>query len=155
MVKSLFILVICFSIFNCNCTVHFCRYVRLVEGDIHDSMTLHQSNEDGRYSRRVTSTKHHVRDIFIPPHLYGQLVQHEKGFQLLVKEGKLHNLFHVRTLHSPDASVMFITCLAGFIVHEVCWRGVVTIVFICLIGVNTQIPLWQVLQLYFFFTFLG
>ena len=97
-----------------------CRYVRLVEGDIHDSMTLHQSNEDGRYSRRVTSTKHHVRDIFIPPHLYGQLVQHEKGFQLLVKEGKLQNLFQVRTFHSPDASVMFITYLTGFIVHEVC-----------------------------------
>ncbi|XP_021912957.1 rapamycin-insensitive companion of mTOR isoform X2 [Zootermopsis nevadensis] len=69
------------------------RYVRLVEGDIHDSLTLHQCGEDGRYSRRVTGAKHYVRDVFIPPHLYGQLVQHEKGFQLLVKEGKLHNLF--------------------------------------------------------------
>ncbi|XP_069677672.1 rapamycin-insensitive companion of mTOR isoform X2 [Periplaneta americana] len=69
------------------------RYVRLVEGDIHDSLTLHQRGEDGRYSRRVTSAKHSVRDVYIPPHLYGQLVQHEKGFQLLVKEGKLQNLF--------------------------------------------------------------
>jgi hypothetical protein len=33
--------------------------------------------------------------------LYGQLVQHEKGFQLLVKEGKLHNLFQVRNTSQP------------------------------------------------------
>ncbi|CAG2069414.1 unnamed protein product, partial [Timema podura] len=69
------------------------RYVRLVEGDIHDSFTLHQRGEDGRYSRRITNAKHSIRDVFVPPHLYGQLVQHDKGFQLLLKEGKLENIF--------------------------------------------------------------
>ncbi|XP_063227632.1 rapamycin-insensitive companion of mTOR [Bacillus rossius redtenbacheri] len=71
------------------------RYVRLVEGEIHDSFTLHQRGEDGRYSRRVTSAKHAVRDVFVPPHLYGQLVQHDKGFQLLLREGRLDSLFQV------------------------------------------------------------
>nr|CAD7403074.1 unnamed protein product [Timema cristinae] len=72
------------------------RYVRLIEGDIHDSFTLHQRGEDGRYSRRITNAKHCIRDVFVPPHLYGQLVQHDKGFQLLLKEGKLENIFQVQ-----------------------------------------------------------
>ncbi|XP_066994227.2 rapamycin-insensitive companion of mTOR [Anabrus simplex] len=69
------------------------RYVRLVEGELHDSLTLHQRGEDGHYSRRVTSAKHCVRDVYVPPHLYGQLVQHERGMQLLVREGRLSPLF--------------------------------------------------------------
>ncbi|KAJ9598512.1 hypothetical protein L9F63_010802, partial [Diploptera punctata] len=69
------------------------RYVRLVEGEIHNSLTLHQRDEDGRYSRHISNMKPLVRDVFIPPHLYGQLVQHEQGFKLLIKEGKLQTLF--------------------------------------------------------------
>lgn len=31
------------------------RYVRLVEGDISDTLTLHQRDEDGKYERVVSN----------------------------------------------------------------------------------------------------
>lgn len=31
------------------------RYVKIIEGEISDSLTLHQKNEDGRYERAVSN----------------------------------------------------------------------------------------------------
>lgn len=72
-----------------------CRYVRLVEGELHDSLTLHQRGEDGRYSQRVTSARHYVKDVLVPPHLYGQLVQHSAGLSVLKQDVHLPKLFQV------------------------------------------------------------
>lgn len=70
------------------------RYVRIVEEELHDSLTLHQRNEDGHYNRRISSSKTVFRKhIFVPPHLYGQLVQYTKGFNMLVEMGNLNLLF--------------------------------------------------------------
>lgn len=70
------------------------RYVRIVEEELHDSLTLHQRNEDGHYNRRISSIKTVFRkDIFIPPHLYGQLVQYTKGYHLLCEYGHLQQMF--------------------------------------------------------------
>ncbi|XP_050303046.1 rapamycin-insensitive companion of mTOR [Anthonomus grandis grandis] len=67
------------------------RYVKIVEGDLYDSLTLHQRNEDGLYDRRVsnlTGVKNNYRkDVILQPHLYGQLNQHAEGFQLLTRNG--------------------------------------------------------------------
>lgn len=68
------------------------RYVGLIEGDLHDSVTLHQRNEDGKYTRRLTNAKHKWKDVFIYPHLYGELSQHEKGFQALIQNGHIFKM---------------------------------------------------------------
>lgn len=71
------------------------RYVGLIEGDLHDSVTLHQRNEDGKYTRRLTNAKHKWKDVFVYPHLYGELSQHEKGFQALVQNGFIFKMMQV------------------------------------------------------------
>lgn len=71
------------------------RYVHLVEAEILDSLTLHQRSEDGRYDRRHSSQARWPgvkRDIYIPPHLYGQLAQHEQGYSALVEAACLPSL---------------------------------------------------------------
>lgn len=71
------------------------RYVHLVEAEISDSLTLHQRSEDGRYDRRHTSISRWSgvrRDIYIPPHLFGQLAQHEQGWSALVDSNVLNSL---------------------------------------------------------------
>ncbi|XP_030749931.1 rapamycin-insensitive companion of mTOR [Sitophilus oryzae] len=74
------------------------RYVKLVEGDISDSLTLHQRNEDGKYDRRVsgaTGSRTNRKDIFLPPHLYGQLNEHSEGFQLLIATGSINSMIEL------------------------------------------------------------
>ncbi|KAK3927944.1 Rapamycin-insensitive companion of mTOR [Frankliniella fusca] len=68
------------------------RYVRFVEGEIHDALSLHQRGEDGHYNRRVSSAKHIVKDVFVPPHLYGQLTQLPQGRKLLFHDPRVQSL---------------------------------------------------------------
>lgn len=71
------------------------RYVHLVEAEILDSLTLHQRSEDGRYDRRHSSISRWPgvrRDIYIPPHLFGQLSQHEQGYSTLIDSNCLNPL---------------------------------------------------------------
>ncbi|KRT81894.1 hypothetical protein AMK59_5583, partial [Oryctes borbonicus] len=66
------------------------RYVRIVEGEISDALTLHQRGEDGRYDKRSSSSRSTTRkEIFLPPHIYGQLSKHEEGFQMLLDHGSI------------------------------------------------------------------
>lgn len=78
-----------------------CRYVSIIEGDLHDSLTLHQRNEDGRYSKRITYAKYKVKDVFVYPHLYGELSKHEKGFQALVENGHIFKMAQVKLYSCP------------------------------------------------------
>lgn len=61
------------------------RYVELIEGEIHDSLTRRQRGENGCYLRRSTNVLALPKDVFVPPHLIGQLVKHELGVQLLLR----------------------------------------------------------------------
>ncbi|KAG5892421.1 hypothetical protein JTB14_003357 [Gonioctena quinquepunctata] len=72
------------------------RYVKLVEGDISDALTLHQRNEDGKYDKRSSSLRNtNRRDVFLPPHIYGQLSQHALGFKLLIEQGQTEKMIEV------------------------------------------------------------
>ncbi|XP_043271902.1 rapamycin-insensitive companion of mTOR isoform X2 [Venturia canescens] len=71
------------------------RYVGLVEGQIHDSMTRRQRDENGTYLRRSTNMLVQPKDIFVPPHLIGQLVQHELGVQLILRRNVLQRFARI------------------------------------------------------------
>lgn len=62
----------------------YCRYVRMMQLAIADSITQHQRGEDGAYGRR-TGSRHVVHDVFLMPHLYGSLTQHREGFAALMQ----------------------------------------------------------------------
>lgn len=73
-----------------SATISIYRYVKIIEGDTADVLTLHQRGEDGRYDKRTSSVRAANRkDLFLPPHLYGQLSKHPTGYQMLVDNGSL------------------------------------------------------------------
>lgn len=73
------------------------KYVKLMEAELLDSLTLHQRSEDGRYDRRHSTVRAGAnvarKDVYVLPHLYGQLVQHAHGRATLVHSGTLQPLF--------------------------------------------------------------
>ncbi|XP_024946921.1 rapamycin-insensitive companion of mTOR [Cephus cinctus] len=71
------------------------RYVGLVEEDIHDSLTRRQRGEDGNYHRRTSNILPTPRDVFTPPHLIGQLAQHDSGMQLLIRRNVVQRFARV------------------------------------------------------------
>ena len=97
-------ILITFPSLSCHSSMNFflcfllLRYVRFIEGEIHDALSLHQRGEDGHYSRRVSSAKHLVKDVFIPPHFYGQLSQLPDGLKLLHQDARVHSLLKVSTV---------------------------------------------------------
>lgn len=72
------------------------KYVKQIEGEISDGLTLHQRGEDGSYDKRTSSTKNIARkDLFLPPHLYGQLSKHNNGLVNLIEYGSIDKLIQV------------------------------------------------------------
>lgn len=71
------------------------RYVGLVESEIHDALTRRQRDETGSYQRRTSSSPIVPRDTFAPPHLIGQLAQHELGMQLLLRRNVIQRFARV------------------------------------------------------------
>ncbi|XP_014226936.1 rapamycin-insensitive companion of mTOR [Trichogramma pretiosum] len=71
------------------------RYAGLIECEIHDSLTRRQRDENGCYLRRMSGTPHSPKDVYIPPHLIGQLVQHDLGLQLLLRRNILQRFSRV------------------------------------------------------------
>ncbi|XP_018050285.1 PREDICTED: rapamycin-insensitive companion of mTOR isoform X3 [Atta colombica] len=72
------------------------RYVGLVEGEIHDALTYRQRDESGSYQRRPTNDVVIMpRDIYVPPHLIGQLAQHDLGMQLLLRRNVIQRFARV------------------------------------------------------------
>nr|XP_023027367.1 rapamycin-insensitive companion of mTOR [Leptinotarsa decemlineata] len=85
------------------------RYVKLVEGDISDALTLHQRNEDGKYDKRSSSLRNsNRRDVFLPPHLYGQLSQHSHGFELLLNKGQTEKMIEIvrKARYNTDENII-------------------------------------------------
>ena len=75
-------------------TLVWCRYVRMMQLAIADSITQHQRGEDGAYGRR-TGSKHVVHDVFLMPHLYGSLTQHREGFAALMQHDAVKTMVQV------------------------------------------------------------
>ncbi|XP_076278672.1 rapamycin-insensitive companion of Tor isoform X2 [Lasioglossum baleicum] len=71
------------------------RYVGLIEGEIHDCLTRRQRDETGSYHRRTTNVPMTPHDIFILPHLVGQLAQHDLGMQLLLRRNVIQRFARV------------------------------------------------------------
>lgn len=70
------------------------RYVLIVEGELHDQLTLHQRHEDGHYKTRLTNdlSRNHIPTVCLPPHLYSQMAVHDNGFQTIVKDVYFQNI---------------------------------------------------------------
>ncbi|XP_076355898.1 rapamycin-insensitive companion of Tor isoform X1 [Tachypleus tridentatus] len=71
------------------------KYVKIVEDTLNEGFTHHRRGEDGTYGRSSTSIRVSVRSSFVPPHMYGQLAQHQDGLDFLVQSDCLHPLFNV------------------------------------------------------------
>ncbi|XP_003700779.2 rapamycin-insensitive companion of Tor isoform X1 [Megachile rotundata] len=71
------------------------RYVGLIEGEIHDSLTRRQRDETGSYHRRTTNVPITPHNVFILPHLLGQLAQHDLGMQLLLRRNVIQRFARV------------------------------------------------------------
>ncbi|CAD6237301.1 GSCOCG00002240001-RA-CDS [Cotesia congregata] len=80
------------------------NYVQLIDGEIHDSLTRRQRDENGIYMRRSTNMVLMPRDIFIPSHLIGQLVQHESGIQLIMRRNVLQRFARIIQRFRTDIS---------------------------------------------------
>ncbi|XP_025081196.1 rapamycin-insensitive companion of mTOR-like [Pomacea canaliculata] len=70
------------------------RYVHIVEEMLNEALTTYEKPNRGMFMRR-SMLKGPKKDVFLPTHLYGQLVQHEEGLELLKKEGGIHEYFSV------------------------------------------------------------
>lgn len=67
-----------------------------MESEASDTLTLHQRGEDGRYDKRLSSLKVTSRkDLFFPPHIYGQLTKHSEGFNVLLEHGSIEKYIQV------------------------------------------------------------
>lgn len=66
---------------------------------MHDALSQYQRGDDGRYRKRITGGKAKLKDVIVPPHLYGQLVQHSPGFTLLLKQENVRKLIEVCENH--------------------------------------------------------
>lgn len=78
----------------------FYRYVELVEVLVRDSVSTLRRGEDGRYPKRASRDQEQSRfvDIYVPPHLYGQLVQHKDGLDAMLEYGDIDSLIEVSWL---------------------------------------------------------
>lgn len=67
------------------------EYVRHVEELLNDGFSHHQHTLDQTYGRR-TQEAHKLRNVFVPPHLYGQLAQTPEGVKMLMHEEALKDM---------------------------------------------------------------
>ncbi|XP_054724795.1 rapamycin-insensitive companion of mTOR-like [Uloborus diversus] len=82
--------------------VYNLKYVKVVEDLLNEAFTHHRRSESGTYGRRSSDICHAVRNVYLPPHIYGELVQHPEGFEVLEKQDVLSNLY--QTVQNPDFS---------------------------------------------------
>lgn len=72
------------------------KYVLFVESETHASLTLHTKNEEGYYSTRNSLHQRQViTSTILPCHLYGALVQTQRGISYLQKHGNVSQLLDV------------------------------------------------------------
>ncbi|XP_067137023.1 rapamycin-insensitive companion of mTOR isoform X2 [Centruroides vittatus] len=71
------------------------KYVKIVEEYLNEALTCHHKGEDGTYGRRSSNVRREICTAFVPPHMYGQLVRHKEGFELLLNEDCLSPLYDI------------------------------------------------------------
>ncbi|XP_023229474.1 rapamycin-insensitive companion of mTOR-like [Centruroides sculpturatus] len=71
------------------------KYVKIVEEYLNEALTCHHKGEDGTYGRRSSNVRREICTAFIPPHMYGQLVRHKEGLELLLNEDCLSPLYDI------------------------------------------------------------
>ncbi|ESO86448.1 hypothetical protein LOTGIDRAFT_129240 [Lottia gigantea] len=69
------------------------KYVLYVEELLNEALTTYEKTYHGSFTRR-SILKRPKKEVFLPTHLYGQLVQHEEGFDLLQKQDCIQEYFH-------------------------------------------------------------
>ncbi|XP_046679270.1 rapamycin-insensitive companion of mTOR-like isoform X3 [Homalodisca vitripennis] len=101
------------------------KYVCIVEGELADGLTLVERNEDGRYSSRLSNTKRVPGDVYVPPHLYGQLTQHPAGLNLLLAHENIPKLVQVvlQGLCGSDNEIMDLKAAVWALGHLSCSTG--------------------------------
>ncbi|CAH1775574.1 unnamed protein product [Owenia fusiformis] len=68
------------------------KYVKIVEEKLNEAFTTYERASDGSYTR-VSGKQIGGRAVYVPVHLYGQLIQHKEGAQLLEKQSYLSGYF--------------------------------------------------------------
>lgn len=68
------------------------KYVLLIEGDLHSSLTLHSRGEEKTHLKRVSFHRTNGIPPNILPHLFGELSQTAQGMTLLKKYGNIQEL---------------------------------------------------------------
>ncbi|KAL3868472.1 hypothetical protein ACJMK2_041273 [Sinanodonta woodiana] len=69
------------------------RYVDIVEETLNEALTTYEKKYEGSYTR-CSSRKRRRKDVFVPVHLYGELVQHKEGYNLLRQQEYINEYFH-------------------------------------------------------------
>lgn len=69
------------------------KYVRIVEDSLNEALSYHQRNEHGSYGRRSDKKLNYKKSVYLPAHLYGELVKQDEGYNLIVQENFLQPLF--------------------------------------------------------------
>ena len=87
---------LCFQTFNV-------RYVQIVEERLNEAQTTYEKTYDGTYTRR-SSKRQARKDVYLPVHLYGQLVQHKDGFKLLSRQSYIQEYLDCIRTHSTETS---------------------------------------------------
>lgn len=69
----------------------------IIEGELHDQLTLHQRHEDGHYKTRLSSdmSRNRIPNICLPAHLYSQMAVHDNGYQAVIKDIYFRNLIQL------------------------------------------------------------
>uniref|UniRef100_T1KEM6 Rapamycin-insensitive companion of mTOR n=1 Tax=Tetranychus urticae TaxID=32264 RepID=T1KEM6_TETUR len=65
------------------------KYVRIVENSLNEALSYHQRNEHGSYGRRSDKKTNYKKSVYLPAHLYGELVKQEDGYNLIIQENFL------------------------------------------------------------------
>lgn len=65
-----------------------------MEERLNEALTTYEVTYDGQYTRR-SSRRVPRKDVFVPIHVYGQLVQHKAGFQLVERQVRMALDWHV------------------------------------------------------------
>ena len=77
------------------------KYVSLMEELLNDGLSRHQLNETRTYGRR-SREGFSLKDVFVPPHLYGQLALTKAGLDILFKHQALIDMLKVLVNLSPN-----------------------------------------------------
>ncbi|XP_050401999.1 rapamycin-insensitive companion of mTOR [Patella vulgata] len=69
------------------------KYADFVEEQLNEALTTYEKTYHGSFTRR-SILKRPKKEVFLPSHIYGQLVQHKHGFKILQKQDCIKQYFN-------------------------------------------------------------